>query len=247
MFSECNVEPVFELVWHMKLLLCFLLCVVCGVIWGQDPEPISRADSLKRDRELRVFLKQLHDAALNRDTTKLFPLIDEQVGSEPLWMDGIWTEGKRNFIRYWKLDSPKDSSVLWELIRDISQMEGAYSYGNQMNSYILPVYNPKFKEHAWLVMLDSLPVYSKPDLDSTIVGWLPKGTPVVTDYRYPLPKNWMHYPIHRQDPFGKHEPEGWIQTHGIYEKDWKIHLRYKNGKWVLFGTSGFDYLRPRGH
>lgn len=227
----------------MKLLVCFFSCAMCCAVWSQDPEPLSQADSLKRDQELRVFLKRLHHAAANRDTTELFPLIDEQVGSEPLWMDGIWTGGKRDFIRFWKLENPRDSSVLWQLLSDISQMNGVY--GMQMNSYVLPLYDPKFESDDWFVMADSVAVYAQPNVNSPIVRWLPKGTMVAQNYLRSLPKNWMRCPKKNPDPFGNQEPVEWIQTRAIYMSGWVIGMRYKHGKWFLSGTSGFDYLHPR--
>jgi hypothetical protein len=149
-------------------------------VFFQDRAALTAVDSLKRDKELRTFLTALHEAAISRDTVKLFPLIDEIVEVEPMWMDGVYASGKQQFIEFWKLKNKKDSSVLWQILSDVSQMEGSYrgGYYGREGLYSIPSYEQKFEQSAWLVLKDSLPVYSSKSTKSTIVRWLPKGAVV---------------------------------------------------------------------
>lgn len=229
----------------MKWLLCFVVSAFCQSVFCQVPGELTHADSVKRDRELRLFLQELHRVATSRDTAKLFPLIDEQAEVQPLWMDGVYASGKNQFIRFWNLGSTKDTSVFWRLLSEASQMEGMYATPGRMEYYIFPRYNPEFRQDAWLVMADSIGVYSEPDTASKIVRWLPKGTEIApwNTYRYNLPL-WIKCPVSYPDTERVNE---WIRTNGIYIYGWQMSVRYKKGKWFLYGISGFEYLYPKSH
>lgn len=228
----------------MKWFFCFVSCLLCLTVFCQDEVALTKTDSLKRDNELRLFLKELHIASISRDTVKLLPLIAENVQVEPMWMDGVYAEGKKQFVNFWNLKSVKDTSVLWQLLSDISEMDGMYSNAGRWDSYLLPRYDPGFRQNSWLVMKDSLAVYSEPDTTSEIVRWLPKGTAVVDSkyYHYKIPA-WIRF--RRFDSYSDiQQTDTWIQTSTLYVYGWHVILIYKKDKWLLSGVSGFEYLYP---
>lgn len=180
---------------------------------------------------------------MNRDTVELLPLIAENAVVQPLWMDGIYASGKKDFIRFWKLASKKDTSVFWKLLSDILQIDGMYANPQRMDYYLLPRYDPKFRQDAWLVMKDSLAVYSEPNTKSEIVRWLPKGTAVAnSQYLHDLPA-WIRY----FDHFSDNQQGKWIQTNALYIYNWHLILLYQKGKWQLTCVCGFEYLYPKSY
>ena len=223
----------------MKWFLCFGLCALCQVVFGQ----VTLSDSLKRDKGLRLFLQELHEIAVSRDTVKLALFLDENAEVQPMWMDGVYTSGKQKFMRFWNLGSVKDTAVFWRLLNEVSHMDGMYANPETMDIYYFPKYDPGFEQDAWLVMADSIAVYSEPNPTSKIVCWLPKGTEVASwkYYQYGLPL-WFKCPA----PYSEREKEnGWIQTNEVYVYGWTMSARYRNGKWYLTGVSGFEYLYPK--
>ncbi len=135
---------------------------------------IYPVDESKADTSLVVFIENLKNISLSKDTARLFKLFDKGIVSSY----GGGLVGKKDFIFNWQLNKP-DSTGLWKLLVKIIQLGGVFDTMDNKRVFQLPYADANkffrlkkdtfFEPYSTLVCIDkSVPVYAQPNENSSI-------------------------------------------------------------------------------
>lgn len=172
----------------MKSTLILFFILLTNLSYGQKTEfKIYPVDESRQDSTLYKFVEILKEVIMNKDTSKLYNMLDENIISS--FGGGIY--GKQGFIETWELEKP-DSSLVWGLMKRIVDMGGVFEEGGVTEStqdsisfrfpyatsrLLEPIYNKKpdydpDPHTTVLCIKDNIPVYKSPNKKSAVVGKL---------------------------------------------------------------------------
>jgi hypothetical protein len=173
----------------MKNTLILFFILLTNLSYGQKTElKIYPVDESRQDSTLYKFVEILKEVIMNKDTSKLYNMLDENIISS--FGGGIY--GKQGFIETWELEKP-DSSLVWGLMKRIIDMGGVFEEGGVTEStqdsmsFRFPyttstkLFEPIYKKYPYydfdpyftmICIKENVPVYKRPNKKSSFVGKL---------------------------------------------------------------------------
>jgi hypothetical protein len=163
------------------------LILLTNFSFGQKVEyKIYPVDESKNDTIISKFVGILEEVITEKDTFRLYNLLDENVVTS----FGGAIYGKQGFIENWNLEKP-DSSRVWDSMKRIIDMGGVFEIGGvseatkdslifqffyaNSNKLFDKIYkkNPEYDFDPYFTVIcvkDNITIYKSPDYNSVIVG-----------------------------------------------------------------------------
>jgi hypothetical protein len=218
-------------------------------------------DETKNDSNLFLFVEDLKQILIEKDTFKLFKLLDERVVTS----FGGAMYGKKDFVKNWDLDK-SDSSEIWSTMTETIELGGVFGIGGVFletkNDTIFrfpyvtssrlfePLYeqNPEydFDPHFTLICLNkNVPLYKSSENNSEILTSLSYDV-LSMDYD----KTYQYMINNKLETFDwiyvssiDNSISGWIKNGKdfyFYGGRTMIIEKYNNNKYKITGFFGYD-------
>jgi len=104
-----------------------------------EPGKLYPVDEGPTDTSFYVFREGLYNIIEKHDKFSLLEIVDENVQSEFGTPTGV-----ASFVEFWNLDSPKDSSAIWETLEKVLQLGGTFD--KDRKTFLAPYYCSTFPD-----------------------------------------------------------------------------------------------------
>lgn len=166
------------------ILIIFILFSIFS--FGQNEKidyKIYPTDESKNDTSLYLFISNLKLILIEKDTTKLYNLLDARIVTS----FGGALYGKEDFISNWSLTEP-ENSLVWSKMLEVIELGGVFDigglfagtendtvflfpYANSSKLYKQPGFD--FDPYTTIICVNkNVPMYKSPNTDSEIIDFL---------------------------------------------------------------------------